>query len=124
MIWGMEDLAYFEEELDREPWLIEHYGMPRRSGRFPYGSGENPYQHAGDFLSRIKELKATGMTDTEVAKSMGLTTSQFRTQRSLAKNEERAIQVETEEDLLRRDMELLRSEDVWAVLLSQRYDRF
>lgn len=33
MIWGMEDLAYFEEELDREPWLIEHYGMPRRSGR-------------------------------------------------------------------------------------------
>jgi predicted transcriptional regulator len=95
MIWGMEDLAYFEEELDREPWLIEHYGMPRRSGRWPYGSGENPYQHAGDFLSRIKELKATGMTDTEVAKSMGLTTSQFRTQRSLAKNEERAIQVET-----------------------------
>ena len=23
-----------------------HYGMPRRSGRYPFGSGDNPYQHA------------------------------------------------------------------------------
>lgn len=23
---------------------IYHYGMPRRSGRYPYGSGEDPYQ--------------------------------------------------------------------------------
>ena len=21
-----------------------HYGMPRRSGRYPWGSGKNPYQ--------------------------------------------------------------------------------
>ena len=26
--------------------ILMHYGMPRRSGRYPYGSGENPYQHA------------------------------------------------------------------------------
>ena len=25
--------------------ILMHYGMPRRSGRYPYGSGENPYQH-------------------------------------------------------------------------------
>ena len=24
---------------------LEHYGTPRRSGRYPYGSGEDPYQH-------------------------------------------------------------------------------
>ena len=23
--------------------ILMHYGMPRRSGRYPYGSGENPY---------------------------------------------------------------------------------
>ena len=23
-----------------------HYGMPRRSGRYPWGSGEEPYQHS------------------------------------------------------------------------------
>ena len=24
-----------------------HYGMPRRSGRYPWGSGDRPYQHSG-----------------------------------------------------------------------------
>ena len=37
--------------------ILMHYGMPRRSGRYPYGSGENPYQHSGDFLSRVQEFK-------------------------------------------------------------------
>ena len=32
--------------------ILIHYGMPRRSGRYPWGSGDNPYQHSGDFLSR------------------------------------------------------------------------
>ena len=41
--------------------ILMHYGMPRRSGRYPYGSGENPYQHSGDFLSRVQELKKSGM---------------------------------------------------------------
>ena len=37
--------------------ILMHYGMPRRSGRYPWGSGDNPYQHSGDFLSRVEELK-------------------------------------------------------------------
>lgn len=73
--------------------ILMHYGMPRRSGRYPWGSGENPYQHSGDFLSRIDELKKQGLSDTEIAKSMGLTTTQFRTQKSLAKDERRATEV-------------------------------
>ena len=66
--------------------ILMHYGMPRRSGRYPWGSGENPYQHSGDFLSRVDELKSQGMSDTEIAKAMGLTTTQYRTQKSLAKD--------------------------------------
>ena len=23
--------------------ILKHYGMPRRSGRYPWGSGENPF---------------------------------------------------------------------------------
>lgn len=38
--------------------MLMHYGMPRRSGRYPWGSGDNPYQHSGDFLSRVEELKS------------------------------------------------------------------
>ena len=29
---------------------LMHYGMPRRSGRYPWGSGKDPYQHCTDFL--------------------------------------------------------------------------
>ena len=65
--------------------ILMHYGMPRRSGRYPWGSGDNPYQHSGDFLSRIEELKKQGFKETEIAKEMGLTTTQLRAQKSLAK---------------------------------------
>ena len=41
---------------------LEHYGMPRRSGRYPYGSGEDPYQHGRDFLGRVEEMRKSGFT--------------------------------------------------------------
>lgn len=86
--------------------ILMHYGMPRRSGRYPWGSGDNPYQHSGDFLSRVEELKKSNFTFTDkdgktytgevaIAKSMGLSTTQFRTQMSLAKDERRSADVAT-----------------------------
>lgn len=86
--------------------ILIHYGMPRRSGRYAWGSGDNPYQHSGDFLSRVEELKKSNFTFTNkdgktytgevaIAKSMGLSTTQFRTQMSLAKDERRSADVAT-----------------------------
>ena len=40
--------------------ILIHYGIRRRSGRYPWGSGEDPYQHERDFLGRIEELKKSG----------------------------------------------------------------
>ena len=54
---------------------LMHYGMPRRSGRYPYGSGEDPYQHGNrDLLGRIEELKKSGWTETaeNVKKEFGI----------------------------------------------------
>lgn len=79
--------------------MLMHYGVARRSGRYPWGSGDNPYQHSGDFLSRVQSLKKSGMSETDIAKTMGLTTTQLRTQMSLAKDERRAVQVATAKDL-------------------------
>lgn len=79
--------------------ILMHYGMPRRSGRYPWGSGENPYQHSGDFLSRVQELKKQGLSEKDIAKNIGLTTTQLRTQVSLAKDERRALQVATAKGL-------------------------
>lgn len=73
--------------------ILMHYGTPRHSGRYPWGSGDDPYQHSGDFLSRIEELKGKGLTETEIAKAMGMSTTQYRAQKSLAKDERRALDV-------------------------------
>ena len=79
--------------------ILKHYGMPRRSGRYTWGSGDNPYQRSGDFLSRVNELKKSGMSEKEVAEAIGLTTSQLRTQVSLAKDERRSLEVATAKGL-------------------------
>ncbi len=89
---------------------LEHYGMPRRSGRYPWGSGENPYQHAVDFIGRVEQMRKDGFSyvdkdrkvwtgDTGIAKSMGLTTTEFRTELSICKNERRAYNVATARSL-------------------------
>lgn len=71
--------------------ILRHTGVAKRSGRYPWGSGKDPHQHSGDFLSRIDELKKLGKGDTEIAEAMGLTTGQFRIQRSLATGERRSL---------------------------------
>ena len=73
--------------------ILMHYGIPRRSGRYPWGSGDDPYQHSGDFLGRVEELKEKGLSEKEIADTIGLTTSHLRIQKSLAKDERRMLQV-------------------------------
>lgn len=87
--------------LENKPPIDEliHYGMPKRSGRYPWGSGKDPYQRTSDFLSRIDELTKKGMSEKEIATSMGLTTTQFRVQKSLAKDERRSTDVATAKGL-------------------------
>lgn len=90
--------------------MLMHYGMPRRSGRYPWGSGDNPYQHEEGFLARVHELReknfeftdSDGKTytgDTAIAKSMGLTTTQYRTLLAMANNERRRLEVERAKSL-------------------------
>lgn len=86
-----------------EEYDLNHYGVKRRSGRYPWGSGEDPYQHGEDFLGRIDLLKKKGMSEVDIAKSFGLTTTQYRVQKSLASNERRALQVKTAKRLREKE---------------------
>lgn len=74
---------------------LAHYGVKRRSGRYPWGSGDNPYQHSGDFLSRYEELKKTGLSDVDIAKQMECVdgTDELRTYLKIAKHERKDLQV-------------------------------
>lgn len=99
-------------ELNDEEFL-EHYGVPRRSGRYPWGSGEDPYQHEGrDFLGRIEELKKSGWKETteNIRKEFGLNSTQYRMEKRIALNERRQLQVDTAKRL--RDKEGLGATEI------------
>lgn len=76
--------------IDDEEALI-HYGIKRRSGRYPWGSGEDPYQHDRDFLGRVEELKKNGWEETpeNIKEEFGLTTTQYRIEKKICKDERR-----------------------------------
>jgi DNA-binding CsgD family transcriptional regulator len=80
---------------------LMHYGVKYRSGRYPWGSGEDPYQNSRDFLGRRKELLKEGFSytdetgktwtgDNAIAKSLGLSIREYRTEISLA-NDQRYV---------------------------------
>ena len=72
--------------------ILVHYGVKRRSGRYPYGSGEDPYQHTGDFVSRYQELKKSGMSETDLAKALGFeSTTDLRSAYRQANNERKRL---------------------------------
>lgn len=80
--------------------ILMHYGVKKRSGRYPYGSGDNPYQHSGDFVSRAKSLKEKGFTEKDIAKEMGFeSTTDYRHAYSIAKNEKRRLDVDRAKSL-------------------------
>ena len=97
---------------DQEDESLSHYGMPRRSGRYPWGSGENPYQHGGDFLVYVDQLKKLGWEETteNIKKTFGLTTADYRDLKSYANTERRMLQVATARRL--RDKEGLGATEI------------
>ena len=74
--------------------ILMHYGVKRRSGRYPWGSGEHPFQDSGDFLSRVNELKAQNMSEKEIADALGMSTTSLRTQLRVANHQRRALEAD------------------------------
>ena len=79
---------------------LMHYGTPRHSGRYPYGSGDNPYQHPyqhkidiynGDLQTlhaEYKKLRAEGKSEQDICKEWGVPSTYLRTRISAAKEAE------------------------------------
>lgn len=84
--------------IDPNTSILEHYGTKRHSGRYPWGSGDNPYQHSGDFLSRIETLKKKGLSETDILEEINntlpkeyqLSLSEFRVARRTAIHERKS----------------------------------
>lgn len=83
--------------IDEEAYLA-HYGVARRSGRYPWGSGGEQTGNHTDFLGYVASLRKQGVSDVDIARGMKMTTTELRALNSIAKNEQkqaRIIQAQT-----------------------------
>lgn len=70
-----------------------HYGILRRSGRYPWGSGGTQNTRNRQFLDYVDDLKKKGLSESEVARGLGVSISELRAAKSIAKNETRQADI-------------------------------
>lgn len=69
---------------------LVHYGTPRHSGRYPWGSGgDHIPQRNRAFLDNVNSMKKQGLSEKEIADGLGMTTTELRNAKSIAKNAEK-----------------------------------
>lgn len=68
---------------------LAHYGILRKSGRYPWGSGGPEKASTRNFLGYVAQLQKEGLTEAEIAEGLGINTTQLRAAKSIARNEER-----------------------------------
>ena len=92
--------------LEGDEDTLMHYGTKRHSGRYPYGSGEDPYQHEGDFLSRIERLRSEGWKETaeNVQKEFGMKLEDYRNEKYWADYTRKLEQIEKATSLKKKGL--------------------
>lgn len=91
----MSEISNNKPSLD----YLMHYGTKRHSGRYPWGSGEEPYQHCDDFISRCDQLKKSGLTESKIAEHFKMKVSDYRKEISLAKQERKKLEIDKMQSL-------------------------
>lgn len=86
--------------INEEDYLA-HYGTPRHSGRYPWGSGgDKTTPRNATFLDTVRDLRRQGLTDSEIAKGLGLESStQLRAKYSMYDNERQMARILMAEEL-------------------------
>lgn len=87
--------------------FLKHYGVLRKSGRYPWGSGATPYQRNATFMSKVDELTKQGLTDAEIAKGLlgkkpngqYFTSTDLRALKSIAKTANREADISRAQQL-------------------------
>jgi len=93
-------MTYVIEEQD----YLAHYGVLRRSGRYPWGSGGPEHASNKGFLEYVDVLKKQGLSEVEIAKGMKMNSAQLRAAKSIAKNEEKAALISQVERMREKGM--------------------
>jgi hypothetical protein len=88
---------------------LQHYGILRKSGRYPWGSGANPKQRSKTFLDIIEQHRRDGLSEAQIAKMYStkehpFTTSDLRALKSRSINIQKQDQIRTAQALSDKGM--------------------
>lgn len=95
----------------KEDDYLCHYGILRRSGRYPWGSGGDEVTRSRDFLSLVAAKRREGLTDPQIAAFINdhamqfsphggtFTTTDLRATTTIARNKKRAADIAMAERL-------------------------
>ena len=79
---------------------LEHFGTPRHSGRYPWGSGGNSTSTRNrSFLDAVDMMRKKGLTDTEIARGMGITRNQLTARKTIAITQQRQEKINQAQSL-------------------------
>jgi transcriptional regulator with XRE-family HTH domain len=82
-------------ELDEVDYgiFLAHYGVLRRSGRYPWGSGQTQYSRNKIFLDVVDDLRKEGLSDSVIAQGFGMSRNQLQGLRSVAKAQQKQADI-------------------------------
>lgn len=96
--------------IDKKDYL-EHYGIIRRSGRYPWGTtgwgegpNETPAQRSKSMLDAYRALRREGLTDAVIAQGWGMTSKELRNLRTVAVAEAKSADVAMAQRLREKGM--------------------
>jgi hypothetical protein len=89
--------------IDEDDYLA-HYGTPRHSGRYPWGSGGQHQMSNPEFLDYVDSLRAQGFTDTQIAQGLKTSTTELRAKRTIANAEKKQADISTAQRLKDKGM--------------------
>ena len=84
------ELKFDDSETDDS---LMHYGILRRSGRYPWGSGKDQNTRNRMYLDYLSDMRKSGMSEADIARSVGLTTTQLRALKTVARAEVKAADI-------------------------------
>lgn len=95
--------------------ILMHYGILRKSGRYPWGSGNTPEQRSRSFLKMQDDLKKDGFSDPDIARALAIgritrsgdfqpSTTDLRALRSIAKSKTKAADISMARRLKEKQM--------------------
>ena len=82
---------------------LMHYGTPRHSGRYPWGSGEKP-QRSKAFVDRVSELRKKGLSDAEIASGFNMGVRDLRNRMAISKEAYKKANIARAERLKERGL--------------------